>query len=101
VSYYERTNGNRHSNLKVAIKHLVEALKVYTKSSHRDDWANTHEHLTMSYGKLVVTAHGGASLTKVSKEELAEEKSALIEKCIVSCTNALQVLTPTYDPASW
>jgi tetratricopeptide (TPR) repeat protein len=101
VIYYERTNGKRHSNAKVAIKHLVEALKVFTKSKHCDKWANIHEYLALSYAVLCSTADRAASLAKMSKEEFAEQKSALLEKCIASCTNALQVFTPTYGLTSW
>jgi tetratricopeptide (TPR) repeat protein len=95
LSYYERKNGKRRSNLKVAIKHFVEALKVFTKSKHPDKWARIHEHLALSYGLLFT------NFVTVSVEELTEEESAMLEKCIASCTNALQVFTPTYGPASW
>jgi tetratricopeptide (TPR) repeat protein len=91
--YFQRTNGKRRSNAKVAIKHWLEALKVFTKSKHRDDWAKTHQYLTLSYAQLVNLE----SLTKVSEEEAAE----LVEKCIASCTNALQVCTPTYKAMAW
>jgi hypothetical protein len=94
--YFHRKNGNRRSNMKVAIKHLVNALKVFTKSKHRDDWAKTHEYLAMSYAELQA-----ANLTKTSKEKYAEEQSTLVEKCIASSTNALQVFTPTYGSTSW
>jgi tetratricopeptide (TPR) repeat protein len=99
--YFARKNGKRRSNLKVAIKHLVEALKVYTKSKNRWDWAETHECLAASYGALRNTADRAASLAIMSEEEFAEEQSALLEKSISSCTNALELYTPTYGPASW
>jgi hypothetical protein len=90
--YYWRKNGKRYINLKVAIKHLVEALKVFTKSKHPDKWAETHEYLALSYWGLIQS--GISALTD-------EEMSTLVEKCIASSTNALQVFTPTNNPASW
>jgi hypothetical protein len=91
VIYFRRKNGKRRSNLKVAIKHLVEALKVYTKSKDRDNWARTHEYLALSYGALL----------RLASKEAVEEISALVEKWIVSTTNALQVFSPTHDPKAW
>jgi tetratricopeptide (TPR) repeat protein len=91
--YCRRKNGKPRSNSKVAIKHFVEALKVFTKSTHRDDWAKTHEYLALSYTPLIDLA----SLTQASDERFAE----LVEKHIASCTNALQVCTPTYDAMAW
>jgi hypothetical protein len=99
--YYTRKNGKRRSNAKVAIKHLVEALKVFTKSKHPKQWAKTHEYLSMSYAQLIYTADRATSLAKMSAEEFADDISALVEKCIASSTNALQVFTPTCGPTSW
>jgi tetratricopeptide (TPR) repeat protein len=95
--YARRTNGKRHSNLKVAIKHLSEALKVYTKSTQRDKWAKTQEQLAMLNGQLIQIGRSA----ETSEEAYAEEISELAEKWIVSCKNALQVFTPTYGPKSW
>jgi hypothetical protein len=98
--YYDRKNGKRRSNLKVAITHLVEALKVFTKSEYLRSWVTTHEYLALSYFVLV-TVDPAASSAKMSEEEFAEKQSKLVEKLIASCTNALQVYTPTYGPTSW
>jgi hypothetical protein len=98
--YSTRKNGKRRSNLKLAVKHLVEALKVFTKSKHRNDWARTHEYLALSYSELCDTSERAANFAKFG-EEYAEEQSALVEKCIVSSTNALQVFTPAHAPTSW
>jgi hypothetical protein len=87
--YHKRTNGKRGSNLKVAIKHFLEALKVSTKSEHRESWAKIHEHLAMSYEQLMCN------------EEFTEGISALVEQRIASCKNALQVCSPTYDATAW
>jgi tetratricopeptide (TPR) repeat protein len=95
--YYKRKNGKSHSNMKVAIKHLVEALKVFTKSKHPFSWANAHEHLALSCWRLIQIGHSA----NMSAKEFAEELNRLLEKSIVSWTNALQVFTPTYNPASW
>jgi tetratricopeptide (TPR) repeat protein len=101
VIYVNRKNGKLRSNMKVAIKHLLEALKVFTKPKHRDDWAKTHECLALSYGQLHNTAKEAAHLAKMSQEAFTEEMSTLAEKCIASCTNALQVFSTTYYPVRW
>jgi hypothetical protein len=95
VMYFTRKNGKRRSNLKVAVKHLVEALKVFTKSEHRNAWAKTHEFLAMSYEQLMKTADRAASLVKMSGEEFAEKQSTLEEKWFASSKNAVEVLYPT------
>jgi tetratricopeptide (TPR) repeat protein len=94
-------NGKPRSNVKVAIKHSAGALKVFTKSINRDDWAKTHKYLALSYDLLFNTADRTASLAKMSEEEFAEKQSTLVEKWIASLKNALQVYTPTYRPTSW
>jgi hypothetical protein len=99
--YHMRKNGNRRSNVKVAIKHFVEALKVITKSKHRDDWAKTHQCLALSYAVLINTADRAASLAKMSEEEFNKVQSALVEKCIASCKDALQVYSTTDDAPAW
>jgi tetratricopeptide (TPR) repeat protein len=99
--YYNRKNGKRRSNVKVAIKHWLEALKVFTKSKHLNKWATAHQSLALGYSELFETADRAASLAKMSEEEFAEQKSAWQEKWIASCTNALQVFTPTYGSTSW
>jgi hypothetical protein len=66
--YFTRKNGKRRSNLKVAIKHLVEALKVFTKSKNLNKWANTHKCLAMSYNELFETANLASNLAKVPEE---------------------------------
>jgi hypothetical protein len=103
VIYVNRKNGKLRSNVKVAIKHLLEALKVFTKSTHRKKWAQTHQVLALGYEQLVNPAFHAASLakTKMSQEAFAVELSTLVEKCIASCKNALQVLSTTYDAPSW
>jgi hypothetical protein len=101
LGYYKRKNGNRRSNLKVAIKHFIETLKEFTKSKQRNNWAKVHQYLAMAYGELISTADPAASLTKMSKEEFAEEISALVEKWIASSKNALQVFSLTHDPTAW
>jgi hypothetical protein len=99
--YNERTNGKRCSNLKVSIKHFVEALKVFTKSKHLNKWVNTHKWLAMSYAQVVGTTDRAAGLAKMSEVEFTAEMSALVEKCIASSTNALQVFSRTHDPTAW
>jgi tetratricopeptide (TPR) repeat protein len=99
--YNDRKNGDRHSNLKIAIKHWLEALKVLTKSKHRDEWAHAHNCLAMAYWQLISTADRAASLAKMPEEQFAEEQSALMEKCIASSTNALQVYSTTNDALTW
>jgi tetratricopeptide (TPR) repeat protein len=91
--YFKRTNGKFRSNVKVALKHWFEALKVFTKSTHRDKWAKTHQHLALLYAQQIHFA----GLTKVSDEEFAK----LVQKCIASSTNALQVYTPTSNAMAW
>jgi tetratricopeptide (TPR) repeat protein len=99
--YCDRKNGKRRSNLILSIKHFREALKVFTKSRRRDDWADTHKRLALSYAALVHTVDGAESLANMSEEEYREEKSTLVEKCITSSTNALQVFSTTYSATSW
>jgi hypothetical protein len=98
VGYFRRKNGQRRSNLKVAIKHLVEASKVLTESKHPHEWAETHQCLAVSYFGLF--NRQSASLAEMSEDQFAEQ-SALLEKCIASCANALQVFTPAYSALSW
>jgi tetratricopeptide (TPR) repeat protein len=99
--YHKGKNGKRRSNSKVAIKHLVEASKVFTKSKDRNDWATTHQCLALSYWQLINSADYAASLAIMSKEEYTEQMSTLVEKCIASSTDALQVLSTTYDAPTW
>jgi hypothetical protein len=99
--YESRKNGEPRSNAKVAIKHRVEALKVFTKSKYREDWAKTHQRLAFLYEKLINAADRAGSLTKMFEEEFNEEMSPLVEKCIESCKNALQVVSATYDAPAW
>jgi tetratricopeptide (TPR) repeat protein len=99
--YFRRQNGNERSNMKVAIKHFVEALKVLTKSKHRKDWARTHQCLALSYWQLISSADLDISLTKMSKEEFIEAMSPLVEKCIASCKDALQVFSTTNEGPDW
>jgi tetratricopeptide (TPR) repeat protein len=100
--YYNRKNGKRRSNSKVAVKHLVEALKVFTKSKHRNAWAMTHQHLGLSYWQLVqIPVRMPAKLSKEKFVERFEQLSTLVEKCIASCTNTMQVFTPTCHPEGW
>jgi hypothetical protein len=99
--YYKRTNGRRRSNAKVVIKHVVEALKVFTKSEHPKQWAKCHQGLVMSYSMLFNYTDPPASWDTMSEEEFSEEISPLVEKCITSCKNALQIFSTTYDPAAW
>jgi hypothetical protein len=101
VIYKKRKNGEPRSNLKVAIKHWLEGLKVFTKSKHRKDWATAHEYLATSYGQLINSADYAASLAIMSKEAFTEEMSTLVEKCIASCNNALQVYSTTHGPGNW
>jgi hypothetical protein len=99
--YETRKNGKRRSNLNVAIKHWLEALKGYRKSKYHDIWAKIHQHLALSYGALIQTVDPAASSTQMSEEEFAEQMSKLVEKWIASCTNALQYSTPTNDAMDW
>jgi hypothetical protein len=89
--YVNRKNGKYRSNQKVAIKHLLEALKVFTKSTHRNQWAKTHKYLALSCHALINTAEG----------EFAKEISTLAERCIASGTNALQVFSTKNDAPAW
>jgi hypothetical protein len=93
--YFHRTNGKGRSNVKVAIKHFVESLKVFTKSKHRDDWAKAHRWLALSYGQLVT------DFANTSKEACAGAESTLVEKWIASCENALEVFSTTRDAPDW
>jgi hypothetical protein len=103
--YFNRKNGKLRSNMKVAIKHLVEASKVLTKSKHRDDWAKTHQTLALAYRQLINPAEEALMIslakTKMSQEARVEELSTLVEKCIASCTNALQVFSTTNFAPAW
>jgi hypothetical protein len=100
--YYHRQNGKRRSNLKVAVKHLVEALKVFTKSKHPDEWATSHQHLGLSYWQIVqIPVRMPATLSQEKCVERFEQLSTLVEKCIASCTNTMQVFTPTCHPEGW
>jgi hypothetical protein len=97
VIYFGRKNGKPRSNVKVAIKHLGEALKVFTESEHPDKWAKTHQWLASSYSELIRLAF---SLLDKSNKEVSEI-SALMEKWIASSTNAMQVFSPTHNPKAW
>jgi hypothetical protein len=89
--YVSRKNGRLRSNMKVAIKHLLEALKVFTKSTHRDDWAKAHQYLALSYNMLIASI----------EEQAPEEIPTLVEKCIASSTNALQVFSTANFAPIW
>jgi hypothetical protein len=66
--YSERKNGRRRSNFKVAIKHFVEASKVFNKAKNPINWATAHQYLALSYSNLITTADRAAILAKMSEE---------------------------------
>ena len=89
-AYRERIRDPQTANLAAAIQHYTEALRVYEKGTHLEEWAKTQ-------GKLAIAYSDRADVN----DQPNADKEADIESAIEHLNLALEVWTKDAYPERW